>query len=69
MAAPRSLDIWPVRRRRSVAVRPAAARSARQERPGGAARFPTVAFVFFMTLPGLVVGLVALAAVDLPGGG
>jgi hypothetical protein len=41
--------------------------AARQERPGGAARFPVVAFVFFITLPGLIIGLVALTALDRAG--
>jgi len=60
---PGSLDIWPVRcPARRVPCVPAAG-----ERPGGAARCPAVAFVFFLTLPGLVVGLVALAVVDRAG--
>ena len=48
-------------------MRPAAARPVRQERAAGPARRPAVAFVFFMTLPGLVVGLVALSFVDRAG--
>jgi len=54
-------------RRLSGEFQAAAWPPARQERPDGAARCPAVAFVYFMSLPGVVVGLIALAFVDRAG--